>query len=471
MVSNTTSLHNNNLQVITMFTRLLAGLGLWVLSFMASAITLSGLINSHDPGTITKDGNTYFHFTTGTGIWYSTSTNLTTWTGGPSPVFSTYPSWIYNKVPNFNGSFWAPDVIHMNGYYYLYYSVSTFGTSVSAIGVARTASLTSPSWTDLGIVVESWGGGSEINAIDAALYRDHDGKVYMSYGSFFGGIGIAEINQSSGKLNGSVTKIYGGNHADIEAPYISRNGDYYYLFINRGACCNGASSTYYVQVARSTSIYGPYTNTRTLLPNTDGKYKGPGHIGVLKQDGCNYVSTHYYDLNDNGAAKLDILKMTYSNGWPTLTRSFSVASCGGVSDGLYRITARHSGKDLLPAAKSSANGAMIQQETWNSYRAQQWYLINQGTGYYSVINAASLKSLDVYNNSTAAGANIAQWDYWGGAGQKWSLTNSSGYYTVKSQLSNLPLDVFNLSTANGAQIIQWNATSATNQQFSLTRLK
>jgi arabinan endo-1,5-alpha-L-arabinosidase len=88
-----------------------------------------------------------------------------------------------------------------------------------------------------------------------------------------------------------------------------------------------------------------------------------------------------------------------------------------------------------------------------------------------VINAASLKSLDVYNNSAAAGANISQWDYWGGAGQKWSLTSNSGYYTVKSQLSNLPLDVLNLSTANGAQIIQWAATGATNQQFSLTRLK
>jgi arabinan endo-1,5-alpha-L-arabinosidase len=226
-----------------------------------------------------------------------------------------------------------------------------------------------------------------------------------------------------------------------------------------------------VQVARSTSITGPYTDVRTLLPNTDGKYKGPGHIGVLKQDGCNYVSTHYYDLNDNGAAKLDILKMTYSNGWPTLTRSFSVASCGGVSDGLYRLTARHSSKDLMISSSSTTNGANAVQYTYAGSKSQQWYVINQGTGYYSLINANSLKSLDVYNNSTAAGANIAQWDYWGGAGQKWSLTSSSGYYTVKSQLSNLPLDVLNLSTANNAQIIQWTATGATNQQFSLTRLK
>jgi len=270
--------------------KLLAVLCLCLHALAAQAINLAGLQNAHDPGTITKDGDTYFNFTTGTGIWYSTSTDLTTWQGGPGPVFSTYPSWIANKIPNFSGSFWAPDVIHMNGYYYIYYSVSTFGTSSSAIGVARTASLKNPAWTDLGIVVESFGGSSEINAIDPALYRDHDGKVYMSYGSFFGGIGVAEINQSTGKLAGNVTKIWGGNGQDIEAPYITRDGGYYYLFVNRGACCKGSNSTYYVEVQRATSITGPYSGTRTVLPNVDGKYKGPGHIGVLKQDGCNFTS-------------------------------------------------------------------------------------------------------------------------------------------------------------------------------------
>jgi len=455
-----------------MFKQLLAGLCFMAASLNSFAITITGLPNSHDPGTITKDGNTYFHFTTGTGIWYSTSTNLTHWTGGPSPVFTSYPSWIYNKIPNFSGDFWAPDIIHMGGYYYLYYSVSTFGSSNSAIGVARTASLTSPSWQDLGAVVQSYGGNNEINAIDPALYRDHDGKVYMSYGSFFGGIGIAEVNQSTGKLATNVTHIYGGGHQDIEAPYIARDGDYYYLFINRGSCCNGANSTYYVQVARSTSIMGPYTGVRTLLPNSSGKYKGPGHIGLLKENGCNFVSTHYYDTTDNGNAKLDILKMTYSGGWPTLTRDFTFASCGGVSDGLYRITSRSSGKDLMVLNSSTNNGAAVVQYSYAGSRSQQWYVINHGTtGNYSLINANSLQSLDVFDNSTNPGTIIAQWPYWGGNGQKWKLAASSNYRTIVSVLSGYPLDVLNFSTANNAEIIQWNATGATNQQWTFTRLK
>ncbi len=450
---------------------LLAALCLALCAARAPAIELAGVKNAHDPGTITKDGDTYFNFTTGTGIWYSTSKDLVTWQAGPAPVFKTTPAWIGSKIANFGGSYWAPDVIHMNGYYYLYYSVSTFGTSSSAIGVARSATLKNPAWTDLGIVVESYGGAAEINAIDPALFRDHNGKVYMSYGSFFGGIGVAEINQASGKLAGSVTRLAGGNHADIEAPYITRNGGYYYLFVNRGACCRNADSTYYVQVSRATSVTGPYTDTRTILPNTDGKYRGPGHIGVLKQDGCNFVSTHYYDLNDKGNAKLDIQRMTYSGGWPVLSKNFNnFAGCGGISDGTYALKSRLSGKALTVAGASGANGALVQQAADTGAKHQSWYVIGQGDGYYSLINAGSLRSLDVYNNSTTAGTSIAQWDYWAGAGQRWRFASpANGYQTVASQLSGMVLDVKGSSTQDNTQIIQYPVNNAANQQWMLQR--
>jgi arabinan endo-1,5-alpha-L-arabinosidase len=451
--------------------RLLAALCLAALALSGHAVTLSGVQNAHDPGTLTKDGDTWFNFTTGTGIWYSTSKDLLTWSAGPAPVFASYPAWITNKIPNFSGSFWAPDVIHMNGYYYLYYSVSTFGTSNSAIGVARSASLKNPAWTDLGIVVESFGGASEINAIDPALYRDHDGKVYMSYGSFFGGIGLAEINQSTGKLASSVSTILGGGGRDMEAPYLTRDGNYYYLWVNRGACCKGVDSSYYVEVQRATSITGPYSGTRTALPNVDGRYKGPGHIAVLKQDGCNWTSIHYYDLNDNGNAKLDIMKMSYSGGWPVLTRNFTAFdSCGGISDGPWVFKSRLSDKALAVAGASTSNGAWVQQQTYTDAKNQYWYVIGHGDGQYSIINAGSLLSLDNYGNSTTAGTNIAQWSYWAGNGQHWSFASpASGYVTVKNLLSSYVLDVQNKSTAENAQIIQWTLTNGSNQQWSMSR--
>ncbi|MBN2612111.1 MAG: family 43 glycosylhydrolase [Bacteroidales bacterium] len=147
----------------------------------ASAVSLSGLLNSHDPATLTKDGNTYWHFTTGTGIWSSISIKLTNWSASNKPVFpnNAWPSWINSYVPQFAGNFWAPDVIYMNNAYYIYYSCSTFGSSRSAIGVAKSTSLNNPSWTDLGMVVSSDGTSTAINAIDPGLFRDDNGKIYM----------------------------------------------------------------------------------------------------------------------------------------------------------------------------------------------------------------------------------------------------------------------------------------------------
>lgn len=444
---------------------------LMAVSGLASALNLSGITNSHDPSTLTRDGNTYFQFTTGDGIWFSRSTDMMSW-GNPGTVFGAgWPSWINDAVPGFAGHFWAPDIIQMGDYYYLYYSASTFGSSRSAIGVVRTESLTNPNWQDLGVVVQSYGGGGEINAIDPALMRDHDGRVYMSYGSWFGGLGVAEINQNTGKLSSSVQHIFGGGHQSIEAPYITRNGDFYYLFFTRGNCCQGVNSTYRVQVARSSSIFGPYTGERNLMPNVNGNRKGPGHIGIIKQDGCNYTSTHYYDLNDNGAAKLDIQRMDFVGGWPTMTSNFSsIHSCGGYSEGLYQLQSRHSGKALEVENASIDNGGNVVQYDFNDWLHQKWYLVDHGTGTYSLINALSQKSLDIWEQSSANGANIAQWDYWGGAGQKWRLNSVAGNSVeIESDLSNKLLDVSANSTANGANILQWSRTGGYNQHWLMLR--
>jgi arabinan endo-1,5-alpha-L-arabinosidase len=50
------------------------------------------------------------------------------------------------------------------------------------------------------------------------------------------------------------------NVSDAEAGFVIRRGNFYYLFYNRGSCCNGSSSTYYIQVARSANPNGPYVD-------------------------------------------------------------------------------------------------------------------------------------------------------------------------------------------------------------------
>jgi arabinan endo-1,5-alpha-L-arabinosidase len=330
------------------------------------AVEITGSIFSHDPATITKDGENYWHFYTAPGIGAAYSKNLTSWTSSSNHIFApganwknNYPAWTlpyFGSGANANpdGNLWAPDVIYMNGAYYLYYSCSSFGSSYSAIGVVRSFSLNSPAWMDMGMVVSSNGSSTAINAIDPGLFRDDDGKIYMVYGSWFGGIGIVEIDSVSGLAVSSVTHLYGGSQQSIEASYLFKEGDYYYLVVNRGNCCLGVNSTYYITVGRSTSLMGPYDGWNTIL-QTDGKYIGPGHFGLLRKNGFKYVSIHYYNKNANGYPTLDILKMTMENGWPVLTRNFDFLESTGLDFDI--LVGKNTGNPFVifpnPAGKTS----------------------------------------------------------------------------------------------------------------------
>ena len=80
-----------------------------------------------------KEGDTYYVFSTGPGITFYASKDLINWQLS-GRVFKDEPSWARRVAPGFNGHLWAPDIIHKNGKFYLYYSVSAFGQNTSAIG-------------------------------------------------------------------------------------------------------------------------------------------------------------------------------------------------------------------------------------------------------------------------------------------------------------------------------------------------
>ncbi|MGD9209401.1 MAG: arabinan endo-1,5-alpha-L-arabinosidase [Desulfobacteraceae bacterium] len=285
--------------------------------FFVSEVTVFAA-PSHDPTKMIQDEQgRYWIFTTGTPLWcmYSTDPSFNTFTTGTSPTTSQ-PAWVASQVPDFEGSYWAPSITHMNGYYYLYYSCSTFGSSRSGIGVTRTASLATPNWQDQGMVVSSNGGRDEINAIDPAILKDDDGRVWMTYGSWFGGIAVVEIDPNTGlAISSTYHTGIGGGHADNEAPFLLKNGCYYFLFYNKGNCCQGTSSTYTIWVARSNTPNGTYTDSRQILGNENNRI-GPGHFGY--NEDLDKVTYHYYDSNDGGAAKLHVTTLGWENGWPVI---------------------------------------------------------------------------------------------------------------------------------------------------------
>src|SRR4051812_42765468 len=107
----------------------------------------------HDPSSIVKLNGVYHVYGTGNQITHLTSTDLVNWTAATS-VFAagTYPSWITTYVPGFAGNFWAPEIVNVNGVFYLYYACST-GGNVAAIGLATSTDLIT--WSDKGMVINS----------------------------------------------------------------------------------------------------------------------------------------------------------------------------------------------------------------------------------------------------------------------------------------------------------------------------
>ncbi|MFD2572784.1 RICIN domain-containing protein [Spirosoma soli] len=143
----------------------------------------------------------------------------------------------------------------------------------------------------------------------------------------------------------------------------------------------------------------------------------------------------------------------------------------GPANGVYQITARHSGKALDVASNSLADGANVQQYTYSGGSNQKWTVTSLGSGQYSIRALHSGKALDVTSSSLSDGADINQWAYSGGNNQKWRIESvGSGYYRIVSVNSGKCVDVVGASTANGAAINQYTCNGGNNQSFQLTYL-
>lgn len=295
----------------------------------------------HDPAII-REGDRYFLFTTGSlsdregMLAMRSSPDLTAWTLH-GPAYTALPSWAAATVPGTQGM-WAPDIVKRGSEYRLYFSVSTFGSNRSAIGMATATQLDTADpdgpWTDRGIVVQS-ATTDNFNAIDPAVFTDAEGREWMAFGSFWSGIKLIELDPATGLRKAGDTQIRSiasrPSPGAIEAPFVIRRGEYYYLFASFDSCCQGAASTYNTVVGRSTSPTGPYLDregrsmmdgggTRILESGqgAGGDFVGRGHVAVLQDGDQDYIVYHSYNVRQNGFPTLQIQRLAWSaDGWPT----------------------------------------------------------------------------------------------------------------------------------------------------------
>ena len=111
------------------------------------------------------------------------------------------------------------------------------------------------------------------NAIDPCVFYDEEGKLWMSYGSWSGGIFMLELDEETGLRDYDVTyaesetsdpyfgrKIAGGHYVSGEASYIEYVGGYYFLFVTYGGL--EAAGGYQMRMFRSQDPDGPYVDSK-----------------------------------------------------------------------------------------------------------------------------------------------------------------------------------------------------------------
>ncbi|PYH91135.1 arabinan endo-1,5-alpha-L-arabinosidase A [Aspergillus ellipticus CBS 707.79] len=289
-----------------------------------------------DPGLIRRvsDGK-YFRFSTGNEISYASSDSLL----GPWDVIgSVLPDGSKIDLAG-NTDLWAPDVHYIEETYYVFYSVSTFGSQSSAIGLATSATMELDSWTDHGSVGVVSSSSKLYNAIDPNLIKA-DGTFYLNFGSFYDDIYQVELNSAGTKASGSAAYNLAFNattdHSE-EGSFMYQYGDYYYLFFSSGACCSldtdrpAAGEEYKIMVCRSTEATGNFVDKDgvscqasggTPVLESHGTTYAPGGQGVFDDPEEGTVLYYHYINTDIGYADDDKQfgwnKITWSSGWPSV---------------------------------------------------------------------------------------------------------------------------------------------------------
>lgn len=323
-----------------------------------------GARHAHDPTAVRDDDGTYWLFSTDAsgagplpraGVQVRRSEDLVTW---------TFHGWALDGVPadaaawTGAGGLWAPDVVRVpdavavpdDERWRMYYSASSFGSRTSAIGLATAPHPAGP-WTDRGLVVTSRHDVDGPNAIDANAVVDADGRHWLVYGSFFGGIHALGIDPATGFVLGSGGRPRPGPglllarrphavEAAVEGAFaLPRPGGGYALLTS----FDSLFGTYHLRVVAGPSVTGPYADVRgrsatdvaadpvgsTVLAGhrlAGGRgWLAPGHASVLTESlpggsSRQLLVHHVRDADDPTQHEVQVRRLVWTaGGWPLVS--------------------------------------------------------------------------------------------------------------------------------------------------------
>ncbi len=237
--------------------------------------------------------------------------------------------------------FWAPSVIYDGSTYFLYYSatpdVCHRHERGHALAVA-TASAPAGPFVDMGMPL-LLGAGFEF--IDPHAFDDPvTGKHLLYWGSGFQPIKVQELSHdrlSFAPDSAPIDLVWPNGEKGsfprlVEAAWVIRHDNYYYLFYSGDNCC-GPDADYGVMVARSDHATGPFETLEeakgvphSLILFKNERWLAPGHNCIaIDEAGEHWILYHAIDVNRPRQAQDDeinsrrillIDRVEWHDGWP-----------------------------------------------------------------------------------------------------------------------------------------------------------
>jgi arabinan endo-1,5-alpha-L-arabinosidase len=292
----------------------------------------------HDPSTIMECGGKYYTYGTGGGGLFSE--DGWTWNSIPEPTTDTPapsgPGMRFASLVRPGGGA-APDAIKIGDRYLIAYSSTGGGLGGGHAGRVltmwnKTLDPKSPDFKySEAIEVAHSLDDEDCDAIDAGLLMGPDGRLWLTYGTYFGFIRLVELDPKTGE------RVKGNEPVnvaiDCEASIMIYRNGWYYLLGTHGTCCDGPNSTYNIVVGRSRTPQGPFIDNvgRSMLEGggkmvigANDRKTGPGHFGrYIESDGVEKMSFHYEaDFDQGGRSVLAIRPIVWKDEWPVAGEAF-----------------------------------------------------------------------------------------------------------------------------------------------------
>ena len=353
----------------------------------------------HDPSTIAVCDGKYYTFGTGGGGLISTD------------------GWTWKNGAERPGGGAAPDVLKIGDRYLVIYGATGGGLGGGHNGRILTMwnKTLDPASPDFhfteAIEVASSDGQEDNDAIDPGLLLDpNDGRLWVSYGTYFGNIRLIELDPQTGR------RVEGNEALDIaidcEATDLIYRDGWYYLLGTHGTCCDGVNSTYNIVAGRSRRVTGPYLDNvgRDMLAGggkmviaAGDRLVGPGHFGrTIIDKGVEVMSCHYEaDLDQGGRSVLGLRPLLWKNGWPVAGDRFK--------EGTYEIESERRGYAL----ELAVDFVRMAQER------QAWWRIDPAT---PVVPIANQTLEEVAGTWPAGDIGVRTGDYMFRPHQRWTIS-------------------------------------------------